>query len=272
MKLSVVIITKNEGPRLRLCLASVAESLARISDVPSNVVVVDDGSSDETNRVIGDLSRKILLTHIRHEVSKGRSASRNAGAAAAAGDIILFLDGDTLIAPETCALHLRAHRDSPSPVIARGIAHHIRQTRFLRDPQTGEPFAGYADRTVEKKDLVTEAAVRNDFNGLLTRGALGIYPGIGPRTLAELEIAALRDTSLQHSLWMAMIAHNFSLSKSMFTECGGFQQELDMNEHRELALSLCEHKGVRVRLVEDAYSIHLCHSVQWRDPLQSLQS
>jgi hypothetical protein len=95
---------------------------------------------------------------------------------------------------------------------------------------------------------------------------------MGPRALAELEISALRDSAIEHSLWMTMIAHNFSVSKSLFQQCGGFLAALDMNEHRELALSLSENNNVRVRLVENAFSIHLCHSAQWRDPLQTMQS
>lgn len=186
MELSVVIITKNEAPRLRLCLASVAENLKRIGQHRSNIVVVDDGSEDETSTVIADFTREVALTSIRHDTSRGRSASRNAGAAAATGKFVMFLDGDTLIAPDTCSLHLKAHQTSPSPCIARGIAHHMRQTRFLRDPSTGEPFAGYEDRLVEKTELVTEAEVRHNFKHFLARASLGIYPGTGPRLLAEL--------------------------------------------------------------------------------------
>lgn len=272
MKLSVVIITKNEAPRLKLCLASVIESLARIRSDSSSIVVVDDCSDDETQAVLADCAREVNVTAIRHSESRGRSASRNGGVAAAEGDIILFLDGDTLISPETCALHLQAHQASASPIIARGIAHHVRQTRFLRDPQTGEPFPLYKDRPVQQSELVTEAEVRSRFDTLVARTSLGIYPGIGPRSLAELELAALRDRSIDHSLWMAMIAHNVSLSRAAFLECGGFVEELSMNEHRELALSLSERKGIRVRLVENALSVHLCHAVQWRDPLASIRS
>ena len=272
MKLSVVIITKNEAPRLRLCLASVAESFLQLGEYRSNVVVVDDGSCDETPACIAEFAQELPLTRVRHDVTQGRSASRNAGAASADGDIILFLDGDTLIAPQTTLLHLRTHRESLVPVIARGIAHHMRQTRFLRDPETGEPFPFYSDRPIEKRELVTKAEILAGFDSLLARTALGIYPGMGPRALAELEISALRESTIEHSLWMTMIAHNFSVSKSLFQQCGGFLAALDMNEHRELALSLSENSTVRVRLVENAFSIHLCHTAQWRDPLQTMRS
>jgi hypothetical protein len=69
---------------------------------------------------------------------------------------------------------------------------------------------------------------------------------------------------------MTVSAHNLSLSRERFTDVGGFDERLDMNEHRDLALTLFERHGMKVRLVESAPSYHLTHSSRWRDPIEVL--
>lgn len=268
MRLSVIIITRNEAPRLRLCLASVHEALKRVESGAAEVIVVDDGSVDETSKVLQRFVEVIPLTVVHHSQSVGRSRARNAGARKARGEILLFLDGDTLVAPRCLETHLTLNGEGH--MIARGEVYHLRQARFLRDPERGELFPEHAVRPVEPHELIREEVVRHDFSTLHTKAVLGIYPGSVPRRLAELELDALRDPSLKHSLWMVVSAHNFSLSRASFLSVGGFWEGLEMNEHRELALSLFEKMNLPVRLIEDASSYHLCHSTTWRDPLAVL--
>ena len=95
MNVSVVVRSKDEADRLRLTLASLSRQTA-----PAEVVVVDDGSSDHTPAVISEASASLRLKTVRHEAAGGRSAAANAGARAASGTVLLFLDGDTLADPD----------------------------------------------------------------------------------------------------------------------------------------------------------------------------
>jgi hypothetical protein len=52
-----------------------------------------------------------------------------------------------------------------------------------------------------------------------------------------------------------------------FLRLGGFHEDLDINEHRELALRLCQ-DGARMLPVDGARSYHMTHRSGWRDPLQ----
>jgi glycosyltransferase involved in cell wall biosynthesis len=125
MDISVVVITRNEGPRLRLCLASLHEALKRMGPSSAEVVVVNDGSLDETSVILERFANILPLTVIHHAQSKGRSASRNAGAERACGRLLLFLDGDTVVAP--CRVKRGRARNSPggglslpaAPILAR---------------------------------------------------------------------------------------------------------------------------------------------------------
>jgi glycosyltransferase involved in cell wall biosynthesis len=100
---SIVIPTRDRGPLLALTLRTALWQ--RGAD--EEVIVVDDGSSDETPRIVAGVSdARIRL--IRHETSQGVSAARNRGIDEARGEWIAFLDDDDLWAPNKLSLQLDA--------------------------------------------------------------------------------------------------------------------------------------------------------------------
>ena len=113
--ISVVIPTQNRAALLRACLAG----LARQSLEPAlfEVIVVDDGSSDETPRVLRESSTPYRLRTMR-TAGLGAGAARNQGAGRASASLLLFIDDDVEPAPELLAEHLAAH-GTPS-VVALG--------------------------------------------------------------------------------------------------------------------------------------------------------
>ncbi|HLK25619.1 MAG TPA: glycosyltransferase family 2 protein [Caulobacteraceae bacterium] len=266
MTLSVVIRSRDEADRLRLVLASLARQRGL-----SEVVVVDDGSTDHTQAVLAEAASVLPLVAIRHADSRGRSAASNGGAAAASGDVLLFLDGDTLAGPELVQRHLAAHAGEAG-TIGRGEVFHLRCTRFLKNPETASPMPGQEARLAATsaneldKIRVTRQQVLDDFSSIERRAEPGIYPGAGPRLLGALEAEALRAQPGLGVLWAAASGANLSVSRAAFLAAGGFDEGLDLNEHRELAFRLCQ-AGLRMRLVEGARSYHLTHRTGWRDPL-----
>lgn len=95
MKLSVVIPCYN-------CSSTLAAQLDALSgqewDEGWEVVIADNGSTDETLRVVESFREKLpelrVLEATRH---KGPAHARNAGAGAASGDALLFCDGDDVV-------------------------------------------------------------------------------------------------------------------------------------------------------------------------------
>ncbi len=266
MTVSVIVRTKDEAARLRLTLASLSRQTA-----PVEVVVVNDGSSDATRAVLAEAAPSLELIAIDHAAAKGRSAASNTGARVASGDVLLFLDGDTLAGPDMAARHAAVHATA-SDVAGRGETFHLRGTRFFADPESATPAAGReaAMAAIEPARLermrVTRDDVLGNFAAIDGRADAGIYHGSAARTIYELEMEALREHPECTVLWAASSGSNFSVRRDAFLEAGGFDEALDLNEHRELALRLTT-GGVRMTPVDGARTYHLLHRSQPRDPL-----
>lgn len=95
MKVSVVIPTYNRAYIVREALESVLTQTYRNFEV----IVVDDGSTDNTSEIVQGIGNG-LIRYIRHERNKGCSAAYNSGIAAASGDVIGFLDSDDKWKPD----------------------------------------------------------------------------------------------------------------------------------------------------------------------------
>jgi len=266
VRASVIIRSKDEADRLRLTL----RSLTRQTETPE-VVVVNDGSTDHTGTVIAEAAEVMPIVRLDHKTALGRSGAANAGASHATGDILIFLDGDTLAGPDFVSRHLEIHR-SGSKLVGRGETHQLRCTRFFADPETGSPRPGEEERVAAlsaselSRMRVTLHDVAERFQSIHDRSQPGIYPGVGPRRLFELEMEALRSHPGCTVLWAAASGSNQSLARKAFLDCGGFNEAITINEHRELALRLCQ-AGSRMVPVDGAFSYHLTHRTGWRDPV-----
>src|SRR5690606_911632 len=85
MRISVVLPAKNEAAGLRQTLPALRECL---SDV--EVIVVDDGSTDETAAIAAAHGARVLSS----PYPMGNGAAIKRGARAASGDVIVFMDAD----------------------------------------------------------------------------------------------------------------------------------------------------------------------------------
>jgi GT2 family glycosyltransferase len=105
LEVSVVIPTRDRWPLLSATALPVALGQ---EDVDLEVVVVDDGSTDETPVQLRALqATEPRLRVLRHDRPRGVSAARNAGLAAARGEWVAFLDDDDVWSPRK----LRAQLD-----------------------------------------------------------------------------------------------------------------------------------------------------------------
>jgi len=97
VNLSAVIPVHNGVENLRLCL----EALAKSARPPDEVIVVDDASTDDSAAVAQKHGAHVLRLP---GPPRGAALPRNRGAASASGDLLVFLDADVAVHPDTLAL------------------------------------------------------------------------------------------------------------------------------------------------------------------------
>lgn len=102
--ISFVIPAHNEELHIGATLRAVNDA-ARAVDDPFEVIVVDDASTDRTAAIAEQLGARVV--HVSH---RQIAATRNAGARAARGDILFFVDADTLANPRAIRAALRLLR------------------------------------------------------------------------------------------------------------------------------------------------------------------
>lgn len=96
MKLSVIIPCYNAGRYLELCVRSV---LSQSMD-DFEMLLVDDGSKDDTLLLCRQLAAQDSRIVVFHQENAGVSAARNLGLSHAKGDWVLFVDADDLVLPQ----------------------------------------------------------------------------------------------------------------------------------------------------------------------------
>ena len=111
---SVVIPTYNRADLLRECLDSVLAQTYR----PLEIIVADDGSTDDTAGTVSAFRERIQqqpgLELIYLPLSQGGAPkARNAGVARAIGELIQYVDSDDLLHPRKIELHVAAFAANP---------------------------------------------------------------------------------------------------------------------------------------------------------------
>ena len=91
--LSIVVPARNEEAFIRQTLRAL-DAAARDARVSFEIIVVDDGSTDRTAVIAAAQGARIVAADVRQI-----AAARNAGARAALGDRLLFVDADTIVPP-----------------------------------------------------------------------------------------------------------------------------------------------------------------------------
>lgn len=149
MQISVIIPTYNRAAILRQCL----ERLFRQEGVTFEVIVADDGSTDDTEAVALSFPglKYLKLDHAQQGVA------RNRGAEVATGDILVFIGDDIFTKPDFLQKHAERHQHmSAENVVVLGFTTWdpaVEINDYMRFLETsgwqfgyGELVAGFADR------------------------------------------------------------------------------------------------------------------------------
>lgn len=109
---SVIIPTFNRG----WAVADAVQSVLQQTVPPHEIIVVDDGSTDNTTEVLKPFKTRIkILT----QNNRGVSAARNLGIKKSSGDFLAFLDSDDLWLPEKLSCQLDFFKNNPDAMICQ---------------------------------------------------------------------------------------------------------------------------------------------------------
>ena len=135
-RLSVIIPTFDRAPVLARTLAALCED--QRGTLPSReVIVVDDGSTDDTPGLLADCGARYPELRAFRQPNRKQGAARNHGMRHAQGDLLVFLGDDTIPGADFLAAHWAAFREAGEAVDYAAIGYtdwhpEISVTPFLR--------------------------------------------------------------------------------------------------------------------------------------------
>ena len=243
MKITTIVPTYNRPRALKLCLLS----LARQSMLPSEVLIADDGSGNETRDLIREMQIQLHdifpVKHVwQEDIGFRKPRILNEAVRQASGEYLVFIDGD-------CMAHrhfIRAHveRSDPAAIlsgkrvdIGRKLTERLlEEERVLNSPELSlllDSFKG-ASRKVEEAFRIKNPLLRRLMH---------------------------RDRITDDGVWGC----NFSLYKDLFTAINGCDEDfLDGSlEDNDLGIRVLN-QGKQLRSMRGlAIIFHLWHPSSW---------
>jgi Glycosyl transferase family 2 len=130
---SIVILSYNYGRYLAQCI----ESALTQDYQPLEVIVVDDGSTDDSREVIERYGSRVIT---RFKANGGEASAMNAGFAASSGTIVLFVDSDDYLLQGAVSAHVRMLR-LPGVVRSQGYLEVLRGAQLSGERLPSVPVA-----------------------------------------------------------------------------------------------------------------------------------
>ncbi|NPA59490.1 MAG: glycosyltransferase [Epsilonproteobacteria bacterium] len=219
MNISVIIPTYNRYTLLKRAMASVDAQTIK----PDEIIVIDDGSTDDTSKIQND------FPHIKYiyQKNKGVSSARNLGITTASNEYITFLDSDDEWHRDKLKEQISFHINNPDILISYTDELWIRDDKILKVPK-------------KFKKIGKDAFLENLHYCNIAPSSVFIYKSV-------FDKVGVFDESLEvcedYDLWLR-IASRFKIAlvdKKLITKYAGHEDQLSfkhwgMDRFRVLAL------------------------------------
>jgi glycosyltransferase involved in cell wall biosynthesis len=242
MEISVLIIVYNKSYELNLVLSALENQ--SFDHKKFEVVVVDDGSTDDTKKFFDGKKWNLNLRYVRLKHCGIRGKLRNYSKKYCTGKLLLFLDGDMVADPKLLERHWDLIK-SDQRLISLGVR------KSLVDYD---------------KELITGNTIKNNFE------IIEQFPSANDERTLAFEYSKRAGEELKNT-WTLFYSHNFCLHKSKFLESGGFDVSFSKfwgAEDIELGYRL-HLLGCKIKLNEEAIAYHLFHPVNKAGIIQQLR-
>ncbi len=264
-KASVIVPSFNKAPELALTLAAFSHQTVEARDF--EVIVVDDGSSDGTRELMARVAPGMPQLRYLHQANAGRSAARNAGIAAARGDILVFNDAEAIPDAAFLEQHLLHHGAAGDKVV--NGAKYEAVTRW--GPELPISLLDDLERTLGgDPDIAVKIDAARRGSRVEFLSAADLTRGLGPLNRFILGTMAHNYDEIQRrftpqyagfeSTWITIVTQNVSIHRRLIEHAGVFDESFVGwgLEDIELGLRL-KLAGARFEYSEGAANYHQMH-------------
>lgn len=125
---SVIIPAYNSGEKIKKCICSILESTYTFIEI----IVVDDGSSENDARIYDDLQKLSDKIKIIHQENTGVSGARNTGIDSSRGNFITFVDADDTIDSDLISILVENCKKNKSDISICGYKEFVDEKNYMR--------------------------------------------------------------------------------------------------------------------------------------------
>ena len=204
---SVVIPTYNRG----WILQEAVESVLAQDYGDFELIVVDDGSLDDTRDILAAYDSITVL----EQTNQGVSAARNKGVAAAKGSLIAFLDSDDVWLPRKLSVQVDFFQNNPNALVCQTQETWVRKGRRVNPGRRHQKQSGMFFRRSLELCLVSPSAV------MIKKAFFEEVGGFDER------LPACED----YDLWLRINAHHpiYLIDQALIVKRGGHDDQLSAN-------------------------------------------
>lgn len=236
-KLSIIIPTYNAQDLLRETLDCLVDQT--VSTDLYEVIIADDGSSDNTKEVVQDFS-SLLDIHYYYQEDDGfrLAAARNLGLEHAKYPLVLFFDCGMIATEDLVEKHLMAHKDQPDSVLI-GLSYGVEEYSTENAKELTQLI-----NTLDRTELFSELSQRKNLYDCR-------YD-----TCQEIDF----DLSKTRAPWVMCWGGHVSCSTQTLKQIGGCDEAFRSwgGEDVDMAIRLFEH-GCQFKVLKSLHAIHKPH-------------
>lgn len=213
-------------------VAATVQSIRTQTLTDLEIIVVDDGSTDGTRAVLESLQDRGRPLRLVHRRNGGVSAARNSGLDCAAGQYVLFVDGDDLLMPTACERLLARARETDADLVVadyvmrkagRGDDSLVDGGRFdeIPGPQFARmllipEFPVAVWNKLARRDLIVEHGIRFPENMSMAEDLVTMFDlACRARTVAKLDEPTLVYVRREGSLVRTLSPHLLTVTTAL---------------------------------------------------------